>query len=575
MGEALGINLLQRVPGPRPEAEGDAPLREGEWRVEVRANEIWRGAEKVKLEPKVMQVLCFLAQRPGSVVSREELEAAAWPRMVVTTDAVTGTIIKLRKALGDDARHPRYIETVSKSGYRLIAEVGRGSTAAPASPPSAQPRRRPLAPLLLILVLVAAGGIWLLLRDGEPPASGPIASTYYLDQKPGIAVLPFENLGPAPEQDYFADGITEDLTTDLSKLSGLRVVARDSALTYKDSREDARRIAEQLGVDYLLKGSVQRFAGRVRINARLIDGKRGGNLWAERYDRQIEDIFRIQDEIAERIVAALAVEIAASDRSRLASDRLASVPAYDAFLQGLDHYGRRSKEDSRLAIQHYRRAIAIDPGFARAYAGLGLVYFRDVADGWDLAARDALTQAEELTEKAKRLDPSVPQIYFVDGQIELFRRNYEAAIRNTEHALSIKPSYADAHVLLAWILHFAGRPEEGLASMERGVRLNPRVPAVYRLVRGALYYSMEDYEHALADLEPAAEVSPSYQLLRLWLAAAYAGAGRLEDARWEAQEILALDPEFTIAQVEQSLPIREAAYRERLLRDLRRTGLPN
>jgi tetratricopeptide (TPR) repeat protein len=226
-------------------------------------------------------------------------------------------------------------------------------------------------------------------------------------------------------------------------------------------------------------------------------------------------------------------------------------------------------------MQHYRRAIAIDPGFARAYAGLALVYSRDVADGWDLAARDALTQSEELTEKAKRLDPSVPQIYFVDGQIELFRRNYEAAIRNTEHALSIKPSYADAHVLLAWILHFAGRPEEGLASMERGVRLNPRVPAVYRLVRGALYYSMEDYEHALADLEPAAEVSPSYQLLRLWLAAAYAGAGRLEDARWEAQEILALDPEFTIAQVEQSLPIREAAYRERLLRDLRRTGLPN
>lgn len=575
MGEALGMNLLQRNPGPRPKAEGDAPLRVGEWRVEVRANEIWRGADKVKLEPKVMQVLCFLARRPGSVVSREELEAAAWPRMVVTSDAVTGTIIKLRKALGDDARRPRYIETVSKSGYRLIAQVGRGSTAAPASPPSAQPRRRPLVPLLLILVLVAAGGIWLLLGDGEPPASGPIASVLALDQKPGIAVLPFENLGPAPEQDYFAGGITEDLTTDLSKLSGLRVVARDSALTYKDSREDARRIAEQLGVDYLLKGSVQRFAGRVRINARLIDGRRGGNLWAERYDRKIEDIFAIQDEIAERIVAALAVEIAPADRSRLLRSHSADVQAYDEFLRGLDYYGRGSLEDSRRAVEHYERAIALDPGFARAYSGLAMVYTRHVVDGWDLAKHGGLDQARALTEKAKRLDPSVPQIYFVDGYTELFRRNYDAAIRNAEHAVSIKPSYADGYGLLAWILHFAGRPTEGLASMERAVRLNPRIPAVYRLVRGALYYSMSEFDQALADFEAAAEISPSYQLLRTWLAAAYAGAGRLEEAQWEAQEILALDPTFSIKRVEQAFPIRDPDYRERFVNDLRRAGLPD
>ena len=249
MGEALGMNLLQRNPQPRP--EGEAPLRVGEWRVAVRANEIWRGAEKVRLEPNVMQVLCFLAQRPGSVVSREELEAAAWPRLVVTSDAVTGTIIKLRKALGDDARHARYIETISKSGYRLIAEVERGPRPPAASPvPSPaplRPRLRASAAWLLVPVAVLAAArlsvIWTL---GETPSPDPVADALILDQKPGIAVLPFENLGPAPEQDYFADGITEDLTTDLSKLSGLRVLARDSALTYKDSRGDARRIAEQI-----------------------------------------------------------------------------------------------------------------------------------------------------------------------------------------------------------------------------------------------------------------------------------------------------------------------------------------
>lgn len=366
---------------PIPTARGESPLRVGDWQVDGRANEIWRGADKVRLEPKAMQVLCFLAGRPGTVVSREELEAAAWPRMVVTSDAVTGAIIKLRKALGDDARHPRYIETVSKSGYRLIAEVEQGPGPPAASPvPSPAPLRPRLrahaAWLLVPVAVLAAAGLSLLWThgEGESPSQSLIAGALVMDQKPGIAVLPFENLGPAPEQDYFADGITEDLTTDLSKLSGLRVLARDSALTYKDSREDIRRIAEQLGVDYLLKGSVQRFAGRVRINARLIDGRHGGNLWAERYDRRIEDIFAIQDEIAEQIVAALAVEIAPADRSRLLRSHSADVQAYDEFLRGLDYYGRGSQEDSQRAIEHYERATALGPGFARAYSGLAMVY---------------------------------------------------------------------------------------------------------------------------------------------------------------------------------------------------------
>lgn len=578
MGQALGMNLLQRTPQPRPETDGEAPLRVGEWRVDRRANEIWRGSEKVRLEPKVMQVLWFLAERPGRVVSREELEAAAWPRVVVTTDAVTGTIIKLRKALGDEARQPRYIETVSKSGYRLIAPVERGPPApllAPSHTP--EPRRRSRATWLLVPVAVlAAAGLTMLWTHGggESLSTDPIAGALVTDQRPGIAVLPFENLGPAPEQDYFADGITEDLTTDLSKLSGLRVLARDSTLTYRDSREDVRRIAEQLDVHYLVKGSVQRFAGRVRINTRLIDGRRGGNLWAERYDREIEDIFAIQDEIAGRIVAALAVEIAPADRSRLTHQPQASVQAYDAFLRGLDFLGRRSRDDVQQAIEHYQRAIALDPGFARAYAGLAMVYMRDVVEGRELAQGDALDRAAGLTETAKRLDPSVHQVYFVEGFIELLRRDYEAAIRNAEHAIAINPNYADGRALLAWTLHFAGRPREGLASMEGAVRLNPRVPAIYRLIRGALYYSMAVLDRALADFERAVEISPSFQLVRTWLAAAYAGVGRLEEAQWEAQEILALDPTFSIARLERALPIRDPEYRERFVNDLRRAGLP-
>jgi tetratricopeptide (TPR) repeat protein len=255
-------------------------------------------------------------------------------------------------------------------------------------------------------------------------------------------------------------------------------------------------------------------------------------------------------------------------------NRQASIEAYDEFLQGLDYYGRRSLGDTQLAIRHYERAIAIDPGFARAYAGLALVYSRDAVDGWNLTEQDALQRAAELTEKARRLDPSVPQIYFVEGQIELFRRNYEAAIRNAEQAIAIKPSYADAHALLAWILHFAGRTDEGLASMQRAARLNPRLPSVYRGVRGAIHYAEGEIDKALSDLEAAVHINPSYQMMRIWLAAAYAAAGRLDEAAWEGDEILALDPTFTLSHVAEAFPIRDPGYLQRFLHDLRLAGLP-
>uniref|UniRef100_UPI0025F8CBD5 winged helix-turn-helix domain-containing protein n=1 Tax=Thiocapsa sp. TaxID=2024551 RepID=UPI0025F8CBD5 len=329
----------------------DAPFAVGDWEVRARSNEIRRGAKRVKLEPKVMQVLCFLASRPGAAVSREELEAQAWSGMVVTYDAVTSAIIKLRKALGDEARHPRYIETLSKSGYRLIADV-HDEVLDLADPPAgrAEQSRWSIAFRILIpFVALVSIAVWLLPKGGEPTVSDGGGTAPAPLHTPGIAVLPFVNLGAVPEQNYFADGITEDLITDLSKLSSLWVVARNSAFAYRGGTEDERTIARELGADYVLKGSVQRSA------------ERGSNLWAERYDRRIDDLFALQDEIAASILSAIEVEIAPSDRARLGRSHLASIEAYDAFLRGLDHYGRRSLQDTQMAIDHYRRAIAIDP----------------------------------------------------------------------------------------------------------------------------------------------------------------------------------------------------------------------
>ena len=556
----------------------------GDWLVDPPANEMHRDGETVRLEPKVMRVLCVLAENPGGVLSREELESRVWTGLVVSYDALSNTIIKLRKAFGDDPRAPRYIETISKSGYRLIAAVEPHGVAVPETHVDpivtdrvsaiAAPVGRHFRQALILLLVLAAAALWLATKEEDATRAPYQAPPGTPTTRPGIAVLPFDNLSGDPGQEYFSDGITEDLITDLSKLSGLLVVARNSAFAYKGSAQDEQSIGRELGVDYLLKGSVQRSGERVRINVRLADTRNGHNLWAERYDREIGDLFAIQDELAAQIVSALEIELAPEDRKRLTRNYVASVQAYDELLRALDHYGRRSFEDNELAKSHYERAIQLDPDYARAYAGLALVYSRDVLDGWDLAARGALDRAAGLADEAERLDPALPETYFAKSQIELIRRNYEEAVRHAARAIAMKPNYADAHALLAWILHFAGRPHDGLKSIERAVRLNPRVPSIYRMVRGALHYSKGDAESALADLVPAVEINPNFQQLRIWLAAAYASAGRVDEARWEGSEILALFPDFSVSFVEQGFPMRNPAYMERFVADLRLAGLP-
>ena len=558
------------------------PFRVADWTVDAPANRLLRDGKEVRLEPKVMSVLVYLAGHPGQVVSRDELETGVWTGMVVGYDAVTNTVIKLRRALGDDARAPCIIETISKQGYRLIADVGpavrerlTGDANAPAKPErtarATAPGRYALASAAGLLALLLALGLVFLhvfqsSRDRREVVSAPV-------QPPLIAVLPFDNPTADASQEYFSNGITEDLITDLSKVSGLLVVARESAFAYKDSAEPAGRIGRELGARFLLRGSLRREGQQLRLNVRLIDTRDERTLWAERYDRQLDDIFRIQDELTAQIVSALEVKLAPEDRRRLARNHEAGIDAYDALLLGLAHYGRRSFEDNELAKADYARAIELDPRFARAYAALALAYSRDAVDGWAPTSQGSMERAEALAEQAMQLDPRVPQIYFVRGQIALYRGNHAEAVREIEEAITLTPGYADAYALLAWVLHYAGRPAEGLDVMERAVRLNPRLPSIYRLVRGALYYALGEHASAVDDLEQAVQMNPTYQMLRLWLAAAYAGSGRIEEAQWEAAELMALNPGFTLEYVRRVYPIRDPDYRERFLADLGQAGL--
>jgi len=539
--------------------------------------EIRRSGSTQRVQAKVMEVLLALARQPGQVLSREELEQEVWRGRVVTDDALTNVIGKIRRALDDNPRQPRFIETIAKRGYRLNVSPTpiAGDVVAGIATRGTKVARQPLwrswllaGVLLAALTVLLAVWFW---ESSEPTTP----SNSEGDRAISLAVIPFDVLGDDPSQAYFAEGISLDLITELSRVPGLLVIAPGTVFSYRDKEADDRRIASELGVRYLIRGGVQRIGERIRINVRVLDTNGGQTLWAERFVGEAERLFRIQDQVVQGIARGLPGRLELPERSADRRGATESIAAYDEFLRGLDYFGRRSPENNRLAKEHYERAIALNSGFARAYAGLAMVYARDATDGWDPKPDIALSRASELTEKAQRLDPSLHQVYFVEGLLALFRRNYEAAIGSTDHAISIKPSYADAYALRAWIEHFDGRIAEGLASMEQAVRLNPRIPSVYRVIRGALHYAQADLDKAIADLEIAVEVNPSFQNARIWLTAAYAAAGRIEDAQWQSSEILALHSDFSSLHSLWAFPIRDPAYSDRFLRDLRRAGLPD
>ncbi|MCB1865585.1 MAG: winged helix-turn-helix domain-containing protein [Chromatiales bacterium] len=543
-------------------------LRIGEWTVDAAMLSLHRDDRTERLEPKVMDVLLLLARQPGTVVTRDDFEREVWGGRFVAYGALANAIAKLRRVLGDAGRDGEYIETVSKTGYRLVAEVHElsGAEAQPARAvsPERVSRRRVSSAFLALIMLAAAVAAFAWYLFSRSPAAGDV---------PGIAVLPFENLGDPAGEDYLANGITNDLITDLAKLRGLRVIARESAFAFRESSAGVREIAERLGVRYLVRGSVQRAADQLRINTALVDARADRVLWAERYERRIDALFALQDELVERVITALRLQLDPDERLHLARDYSRSLEAYDAFLQGQDHYARRSPEEHRLAEQAYRRAIELDPGFARAWAGLALMRSRGLIDGWDPDPPAALRESREFADRAETLAADLPQVQFVQGQLDLLERRYPDALARTGLAIDVNPGYADAHALRAWTLHFAGRPTQGLEAFEIASRLNPRIPVVYLLVRGALHYRLGNVESAIADFERGVAINPNYQQVRLWLAAAYVAAGRADDGRWQITELLALNPYISLGYLEANLPIEDAAYRDRLLNDLRTAGL--
>ena len=456
------------------------------------------GRSEIRLEAKAMQVLVYLAERAGRVVSRAEIEEQVWPGRIVTEDSVIKAIAKLRRVFHDDPRDPKIIETLPKSGYRLIAQVTRATqstsrTAAELGTVTEYPLRHSptvfkwLAGAFLVALLLL--GLWRVFdANRRDSRSSPSTST-----RPAVAVTPFTNLGRTPEDDYFANGITADLITDLSKLNGLLVIAPRTAPGYRDSGTEPAAVPSDLDVDYLVTGSVQRMQESLRINVRLIEVQGRQALWGERYVGKLNDVFAIQDRITTAVVAALEIQLAPDERKRLVSRSTASIAAYDAYLRGLEAHGRRSEAQNQIARRHFEEAVALDPQFARAYTGIALTYSREAIDGWTSDPADSLKQAADYANRAASMDSSLPQVHFVTGQIRLFQRRHAEAVAAAERAIAINPNYADAFALLAWTLDYAGRPEEAMLALNMAMRLNPRPPASYLEILGKIYFTQGRY----------------------------------------------------------------------------------
>jgi TolB-like protein/DNA-binding winged helix-turn-helix (wHTH) protein len=360
-----------------------APFRLADWHVEPASQRISRGSETAKLEPKAMSVLVYLAQRPGEVVTREELEGAVWSDTVVGYDALSNTIIKLRKAFGDQARNPRIIETISKTGYRLIAEVSAATelgktetipepevSTAGVSQSAVQPWRRYSVGMAAALVIAVGGSLaWWQLRHAE------IEPAYSLPDKPSIAILPFNNLSDDPSQEYFVDGMTEDLITDLAKIESLFVIARNTVFTYKGRAVVVPDVARELGVEFVLEGSVRRVANKVRINTQLINGASGEHVWAERYDGSLADIFALQDKVASEIIGQLKIKLTPDEQVRRVRKGTDNPEAHDAYLKGWQLYRRYTPEDFVEAIPYLTRATELDPDYGQAWAALASIYW--------------------------------------------------------------------------------------------------------------------------------------------------------------------------------------------------------
>ena len=431
--------------------------------------------------------------------------------------------------------------------------------------------------LAAVVLIIVAGtlAIWnFYFRPPYEPASVE-KMAYPLPDKPSIAVLPFDNMTGDPDQEYFSDGLTEEIITDLSKTPKMFVIARNSTFTYKGRPVKVKQVAEELGVQYVLEGSVRKKGDRIRITAQLIDALTGRHLWAERYDRDLKDIFALQDEITLKIINALQVKLTEGEHARLWGKGTDNIEAYLKSLRAREYYLTQTKEGNALARRFAEEAIALDPEYPPPYQVLSVINFYDILFGTTKSPKQSMTRAVELIQKAIALDDSYALAHGWLGFLDTLLGAYDKGIMEAQKGVALDPNGAHNYLYLELTLRYAGRFEEAVQAIETAIRLNPFPAATYYQHACMAYCFTERYEDAIAAGKQAVKItSPNDYACRVSLAVAYSLAGREDEARSIAEEVLRINPKFSIKRVSKTLPYKNKADAELIAGAFRKAGLP-
>lgn len=557
-----------------------AALQVGQWRVAPALNQISRGGDCVRLEPKAIELLVFLAQRKGDVVSREELLSALWPGVIVGDNALTQVVAKLRRALGDTAREPTYIEAIAKRGYRLIAAVehlDRATTPQPEAAASASgaprrvsSRRWVLAgALAVLLALAAAAALWLVPRASDDEALSAVAGatpSARASRLPTVFVRPIEAIGDDAGK-LIARGLTADLINDLSKVSELWVVSGGAPGGTMDASEKAPALPGR----YALGGTLQSDGKTLRLDVTLADFNAGRPLWSQRFEREVRDLFAVQDELVRSILEQLPIKVSQAEMTSLAHRYTRNVAAYEYFLRGQAAAQSRRRDQNELARGLYWKAIELDPAFSRAYAGLAMTYALAYQLGWDDEA--ALGRAVEFAGTAQQMSPGLPEAHWALAFVETQRRRHADALSHLQRALRLNPSYADAYALMGGIKTYTGQPAESVALLRTALRLNPDAGSLYFLLLGRALYFTGEVEQARVNLEQTLARNAQNVEARVYLAAVLDQLGDRNGAAWQTLEVRAIEPNFSASRWLATYPMTDERQKERLAQALRPLGM--
>ncbi len=508
----------------------------GRHRFDPSAGRLWSGDREIRLTPKAGEVLASLVARAGQLVTRQQLFASLWPDTVVGDDALTSCVQELRKALEDDVKQPRFIETRHRRGYRFIAALDDTS-------PTQEASRH-----------AARGG------------------------RSTVAVLPFSNIGGDPQQEYFADGITDDIITALSRHHSLLLIARSSTFTFKGRSLDVRQAGIDLGADYVVEGSVARSGQQLRITARLVETGSGGQVWAERYDRPVDEVFQVQDDITVTIAARIEPEVGTIERQRVEHKSPQAFRAWDFFHLGMKHFYEATAESNQEAQRLLCRAIELDPTLAQAHAWLSyavvlsMIYFD--ADPED----DRLNEAVVLARRSVELDDQDAVAHFAYGRSLLASRAYSDELAELESATDLNPSLAIAYCGLGDSLAYEGRIAEAIPYFEKAINLSPFDPHRWAFLsyRSLAHLFAGQFESALEWSQKAIRVPHCHYWPFAHRVSALGNLRRVDALRTATAQLLQRKPEFSCGFATRRLFfIKNPAQLELYLKGLRKAGIPS